>query len=308
MLFPNRVIAQVIELGTFEDVQSMVESLGAQRLVDVIMVAEAGWFTPRSWHYWHYRLGLAEVGQVPPLPIRSFEGALVHGEIRFPGTARRWYSPVRVELTILNITETFSDEVVEKAIRDRVLPEVAAFHYMRDKVEVSLRVDYGVIFQILVRRPTDRHPDFWYVVSDSDVKSTDTSAMACVAGEYFHAASHYSEWFTGQGETLAVALKEWWKNVDEREILLTARGNITFPSIPFHLYYHPRKGGWQPVTDNRKVRGAPKVYLGEMPPRWRKAWDRFCEVNPKFLNGKVRDEAKNPIKIAPYEGPTLEID
>jgi hypothetical protein len=27
-------------------------------------------FDARSWHYWHYRLGLAEPDKVPPLPSR----------------------------------------------------------------------------------------------------------------------------------------------------------------------------------------------------------------------------------------------
>ena len=71
LLFPRRLIAQVMDLGTFEDVQRLISALGSQRLIEVLKSAEAGWFSPRSWHYWHYRLGLAEVGQVPPLPARQ---------------------------------------------------------------------------------------------------------------------------------------------------------------------------------------------------------------------------------------------
>jgi len=69
-LFPRRVIAQVMNLGTFEDVQRLIGTFGAQRLIEVIKGADAGWFSPRSWHYWHFRLGLARPGQVPPLPVR----------------------------------------------------------------------------------------------------------------------------------------------------------------------------------------------------------------------------------------------
>lgn len=68
--YPRRLIAQVMEMGTLEDVQALLSALGAQKFIEVIKGAEAGWFSPPSWHYWHYRLGLAEVGQVPPLPVR----------------------------------------------------------------------------------------------------------------------------------------------------------------------------------------------------------------------------------------------
>ena len=38
---------------------------------EVLSHAEAGQFDERSWAYWHYRLGLARVGHVPPLPVRG---------------------------------------------------------------------------------------------------------------------------------------------------------------------------------------------------------------------------------------------
>ncbi|MFA7522914.1 MAG: hypothetical protein WCY71_08345 [Halothiobacillaceae bacterium] len=69
---PLRVIAQVMTLGTFEDMQHLVSSFGEDTLRRVIEHAEAGWFNGRSWAYWHYRLGLAEVDAVPPLPTRRF--------------------------------------------------------------------------------------------------------------------------------------------------------------------------------------------------------------------------------------------
>lgn len=70
--FPDRVIAQVMDLGTLEDSGELLSVCGAPRLSDVIRHAQAGWFSPRSWHYWHYRLRLAAVGQVPTLPVRKF--------------------------------------------------------------------------------------------------------------------------------------------------------------------------------------------------------------------------------------------
>lgn len=54
---PDRVIAQVMDLGD-------------QRLAQVLLHAEAGWFSPRSWTYWHRKLDLAPRDAIPPLPQR----------------------------------------------------------------------------------------------------------------------------------------------------------------------------------------------------------------------------------------------
>lgn len=69
---PQRVIAQVMNLGTFEDMQKLAKEVGDDVLSDVIAHAEPGQFTPRAWAYWHYRLNLADVDQVPELPVRRF--------------------------------------------------------------------------------------------------------------------------------------------------------------------------------------------------------------------------------------------
>ena len=68
---PQRVIAQVMVIGDYRDVQEMVEALGDEVLREVLLGAEAGQFDERSWTYWHYRLHLAEPEHVPPLPMRS---------------------------------------------------------------------------------------------------------------------------------------------------------------------------------------------------------------------------------------------
>lgn len=72
LVFPRRVIAQVMDIGDYQDVLAMAAQLGDEQLKDVLAHAEAGQFSPRSWAYWHYRLGLAEVDQVPPVPTRRF--------------------------------------------------------------------------------------------------------------------------------------------------------------------------------------------------------------------------------------------
>ena len=70
---PERVMAQVMNIGDYSDVQLLVNQVGADALRGVIAQAEAGQFNERTWTYWHYRLGLAALEQVPPLPVRRFE-------------------------------------------------------------------------------------------------------------------------------------------------------------------------------------------------------------------------------------------
>lgn len=72
MSMPERVIAQVMNLGDYDDVQLMANQLGDSLLINVIVHAEVGQFNERSWHYWHYRLGLANPNEVPSMPVRQF--------------------------------------------------------------------------------------------------------------------------------------------------------------------------------------------------------------------------------------------
>jgi hypothetical protein len=68
---PERVIAQVMNIGDYADVQALANLVGDDALRAVIAHAEAGQFSARSWAYWHYRLGLASVDQVPAAPVRK---------------------------------------------------------------------------------------------------------------------------------------------------------------------------------------------------------------------------------------------
>lgn len=69
---PERVVAQVMNIGDYDDVQALAQQVGDDYLRYVLGHAEIGQFSERSWAYWHYRLGLAAPGRVPPLPARRF--------------------------------------------------------------------------------------------------------------------------------------------------------------------------------------------------------------------------------------------
>ncbi len=72
LAMPQRVVAQVMNMGDYEDVQAMATLVGDAVLREVLVHAQAGQFSPRSWAYWHYRLGLPSHESVPVIPVRSF--------------------------------------------------------------------------------------------------------------------------------------------------------------------------------------------------------------------------------------------
>jgi hypothetical protein len=67
----RRILAQLMDIGDYGDVLRVLDVVGEDAFRDVLCHAEAGWLNPRSWTYWHYRLGLIPPGEpVPPQPRR----------------------------------------------------------------------------------------------------------------------------------------------------------------------------------------------------------------------------------------------
>lgn len=67
---PGRVIARIMNIGDYDDVLALARQVGDDMLREVLAQAEIGEFNERSWAYWHYRLGLADGLDVPPMPKR----------------------------------------------------------------------------------------------------------------------------------------------------------------------------------------------------------------------------------------------
>ena len=69
----SRIIAQAMNFGTFDDIIVLEQTIGKKRLVEVMLRAEPGWFSDRSWELWRGRLSLAAGGAIPEeAPQRSF--------------------------------------------------------------------------------------------------------------------------------------------------------------------------------------------------------------------------------------------
>jgi hypothetical protein len=70
---PNRLIVQVMDIGTFEDAQELQEIFGNEPLRVALRSAGPGQLRGKSWSYWHYRLDITPINQAPPpMPIRTF--------------------------------------------------------------------------------------------------------------------------------------------------------------------------------------------------------------------------------------------
>ena len=71
---PLRVVAQVMDIGIWEDCNAIRGYFGVAAMKNAMKHASPGWFRPRSWFFWHYRLNLTPWGsEPPPMPIRSYD-------------------------------------------------------------------------------------------------------------------------------------------------------------------------------------------------------------------------------------------
>src|SRR5258708_24561019 len=51
----DRIIAQTMNLGTYGDILLLEQTVGKTRLSELMLTAEPGWFTNRSWEFWRGR-------------------------------------------------------------------------------------------------------------------------------------------------------------------------------------------------------------------------------------------------------------
>jgi hypothetical protein len=61
----DRIIAQAMNFGTFDDIVVLEQTVGKKRLAEVMLRAEPGWLSDRSWEFWRGRLSLVPGGAIP---------------------------------------------------------------------------------------------------------------------------------------------------------------------------------------------------------------------------------------------------
>jgi hypothetical protein len=73
----DRIIAQTMNLGTYDDILLLEQTFGQPRLVQIMLHAEPGWINDRSWEFWRGRLSFATGVLIPDkAPRRNFHAAM----------------------------------------------------------------------------------------------------------------------------------------------------------------------------------------------------------------------------------------
>jgi hypothetical protein len=72
----DRIIAQTMNLGTYDDILLLEQMVGNVRLVEIMMNAEPGWLNDRYREFWRGRLSFATGVAIPnEAPRRQFHAA-----------------------------------------------------------------------------------------------------------------------------------------------------------------------------------------------------------------------------------------
>ena len=66
MGYPQKIMAQVMNIGVWDDICKLVELFPQEALLNVLNTAEVGQFNEKSWYFWHNRF----TDKVPPMPQR----------------------------------------------------------------------------------------------------------------------------------------------------------------------------------------------------------------------------------------------
>jgi hypothetical protein len=72
-----RILAQAMDLASFEDVRRLETTLGYEHLADAMVSAQPGWISDRSWEFWRGRFFTSGKAIPETPPRRRFDaGAL----------------------------------------------------------------------------------------------------------------------------------------------------------------------------------------------------------------------------------------
>jgi hypothetical protein len=65
---PQRIAAQVMALGTLEDICEVRKRFGPEIFEEVLSAPPRGLFDAKSWSFWHKKLGHREIPALPGQP------------------------------------------------------------------------------------------------------------------------------------------------------------------------------------------------------------------------------------------------
>lgn len=66
----DRLIAQVMAEGTWQDAHRLLQRAGKERFLKVLRSPPPGVFSPKAWYFWHLRL-LGHPPEAPRPPVRQ---------------------------------------------------------------------------------------------------------------------------------------------------------------------------------------------------------------------------------------------
>jgi hypothetical protein len=73
----DRIIAQTMNLATYDDILLLERTVDNAHLIKIMLHAEPGWFSDRSWEFWRGRLSFATGVAIPDeAPRRAFDAAI----------------------------------------------------------------------------------------------------------------------------------------------------------------------------------------------------------------------------------------
>jgi len=67
---PTVFLGNVMNQGTWDDITMVRQLIGDRVLKQALIEAPPGYYSYRSWDYWHLKFGITPI---PPLPRRKFE-------------------------------------------------------------------------------------------------------------------------------------------------------------------------------------------------------------------------------------------
>lgn len=71
--YPFKIITQVMNIGDIDAVKKLLNAFDEEVLIKAVKGSEIGEFSEISWNYWHLALGISNLDNIPPMPLRKIQ-------------------------------------------------------------------------------------------------------------------------------------------------------------------------------------------------------------------------------------------